>query len=235
MVRQVESNWAMQTADVRLFELGTGFGAASGAEAPPETLRAAFVVTGSRQPAHWSDGGKARPWDRWDARGLFQRLVDLAHPGAKIQVQGMEWVAVDAKGSEVGRCGALDADAPPWALPLFGGELTLSLKAAKELPFRPLPVFPSVVRDLAVVVRNEVPGESVTRLLAERGGRHGLESASIVDEYRGKGLEKDTRSITVRLVFRSSERTLTDTEVEQATGRLRTSLERELDVTIRST
>ena len=235
LVTQVEANWAMHTADVRLFEVGTAFVRTVAAAQPDEIVRIAFVVTGARRPAHWTDGGKGRAWDRWDALGLFERLVDLAHPAAKIQVDGMEWVAASADGATVGRCGAVSADAPLWAGSLWGGEVTVSLGQPKARSFVPLPVYPSVVRDLAVMVKAAVAAESVTLLLMERGARNGLESATILDEYRGKGLAEGTRSITVRLVYRSGERTLTDTEVEQAVTRLRTSLERELDVTIRST
>ena len=103
------------------------------------------------------------------------------------------------------------------------------------VPFVALPVFPPVSRDLALVVRIDVAAAAVVGLLSDRGNRHGLESVAVIDEYRGKGLPEGTRSIAVRLVFRSAERTLTDTEVEQSLTRLRTSLERELDVTIRST
>lgn len=235
LIKQAEANWAMQTADVRLFELGTAFLAEPGTAVPVESLRAAFVVTGARVPPHWTDGGKGRHWDRWDAIGLFQRLLDLAHPGATIQVEGPGWVARGAGGALVGWCGALAADAPPWAGALLGAEVTVSLASARPATFTALPVYPSVARDLALIVAAEIPAASVTRLLLDRGARHGVESVAILDEYRGKGLPEGTRSITVRLVFRSSERTLTDTEVEQATLRLRTSLERELDVTIRST
>ena len=228
LVRQVEVNWAAQAADIRLFEIGTAFGLG-------ESLHAAFVVTGARAPAHWSEGGKGRSWDRWDALGLFQRLIDLAHPAAKIQVAGMGWEARSGDGTVVGRCGALTADAPPWAAPLWGGEVTVSLARQAAVGFEPLPVYPSVTRDLALVVKSEVAAESVRQLLVDRGARHGVESVAILDEYRGKEFAVGTRSITVRLVFRSAERTLKDIEVEQAITRLRTSLERELDVTIRST
>jgi phenylalanyl-tRNA synthetase beta chain len=74
----------------------------------------------------------------------------------------------------------------------------------------------------------------VMTLLHQRGARHGLESVSVVDEYRGPSLPPATRSIAVRLVFRAADRTLTDAEVEQSVHRLRTSLERELDVTVRT-
>ena len=235
LVRQVEANWAMHTADIRLFEVGTVFALPSGGGVPREELRVGFVVTGGRAPGHWADGGKGRVWDRWDALGIFHRLLDLADPAAKIQVEGGEWIARSAGGVIIGRCGARVADAPPWAAPLFGGGVTLSSKGARTATFRALPVYPAVTRDLALVVKVEQPSIAVTQLLADRGARHGLEAVSVIDEYRGNALPAGTRSITVRLVFRSAERTLTDPEVEQAIVRLRTALERELDITIRST
>jgi phenylalanyl-tRNA synthetase beta chain len=235
LLRQVEANWAAQTADIRLFEVGTVFAAAPAGGAPVETLRAGFVVTGARAPQHWADGGTSRSWDRWDALGLLRRLIDLAHPAAKIQVEAGDWVARDGSGAIVGRCGSCVADAPPWAAPVFGGGINIAFDGAIAPLFRPLPVFPAITRDLALVVKVGQPSAAVTSLLADRGARHGVESVSVIDEYRGTALPAGTRSIAVRLVFRSTERTLTDSEVEQAIVRLRTGLERELDVTIRST
>ncbi|PKL93753.1 MAG: hypothetical protein CVV20_02025, partial [Gemmatimonadetes bacterium HGW-Gemmatimonadetes-1] len=52
--------------------------------------------------------------------------------------------------------------------------------------------------------------------------------------YRGAGLPERRRSVTVRLTFRAADRTLTDADVDRAVGRLCTSLERELDITLRS-
>jgi phenylalanyl-tRNA synthetase beta chain len=235
LVHEVEANWAMHTANIRLFEVGTGFAAGKHGALPTEALRVAFAVTGDRAPAHWTDGGKPAAWDRWDASGLFERLVDLAHPTAKVHVEGDRWIARLADGSVVGSCGACPADAPPWAAPLFGGEVTVGLDLRQRASFTPLPVFPSIARDLALLLDLSQASAGITGLLAERGRRHGLESVAVIDEYRGKGLPSGKRSITVRLVFRSADRTLTDSEVEQALGRLRTSLERELDVTVRST
>jgi phenylalanyl-tRNA synthetase beta chain len=235
LVHQVEENWAMHTADVRLFELGTGFAAAAGGGLPTEELRVAFVVTGARNPAHWTDHGKTPVWDRWDALGLFEHLVDLAHPSAKVQVEGSRWIAQVDDGRTVGSCGICHADAPPWAAPLFGGEISVQLQATLRSSFAPLPTYPAVTRDLALLLDRSQAAASLTGLLAERGRRHGLESVAVIDEYRGKGLLDGKRSVTVRLVFRSTHRTLTDSEVEQVLGRLRTSLERELDVTVRTT
>jgi phenylalanyl-tRNA synthetase beta chain len=234
LVRQVEANWALQTGDVRLFEVGTVFARGGAGDRPGEAMHAAFVITGARQPMHWTDGGKPPLWDRWDARALFESLVALAHPSAGVQVEEGRWVARRPDGLVVGQCGPLTADAPPWAAPLFGGEVQVSVETPTASVFVPVPAFPAATRDLALLLPLEVPVEAVTTLLMQRGQRHALASVAVVDEYRGANLPAGKRSVAVRLVFRAPDRTLTDADVEQAVGRLRTSLERELDVTLRT-
>lgn len=233
LLRQVEANWAAHVADIRLFEVGTVF-TSQGREAPIERLHAAFAVTGGRAPAHWTTAGKPVPFDRWDAKALFERLVTLAQPAAAVQVDGGRWIARTAEGLVVGWCDEVAADAPPWATPVFAGEITVATGFPAPPGFHETPSFPTSSRDLALLVPVAQPVETITALVRERGGRYGLESVSIVDEYRGAALPEGKRGVTVRLVFRAADRTLTDTEVEQAVGRLRTSLERELDVTLRS-
>jgi len=128
-----------------------------------------------------------------------------------------------------------NADAPPWAEPLFAGEIELSVVKPSTVSYQPLPIYPSSVRDLALLVGLEQPVLGITTLLLERGRRHALQGVSVVDEYRGAGLPEGRRSVAVRLTFRAADRTLTDAEVDLAIGRLCTSLERELDITLRST
>jgi phenylalanyl-tRNA synthetase beta chain len=234
LVGAVEANWAQQVADVRLFEVGTVFRQRAGAGFPQESQHAAFVMTGARVPAHWTDGGHTPLWDRWDARGLFETLLELAHPGSTIHVDEAGWSARNRADEVVGHCSQLMADAPAWAAPLFGGEVTMGGTAAAAAAFVPLPAYPVVRRDLALLVGLEQPIVAVVALLESRGARHGVVAVQILDEYRGKGLPDGKRSVTVRLTFRSPDRTLTDTEVEQALGRLQSALERELDVTLRT-
>ncbi len=234
LLQQVEANWALHTGDVRLFEVGTVFARAGAGDRPTEAMHVAFVVTGARHPMHWTDGGKPPLWDRWDARALFESVLALAHPSATLQVEEGRWVARHPDGSEAGHCGPLTGDAPPWAAPLFGGEVTVIRHGTGPARFVPVPSYPAATRDLALLVPLACPVSAVTALLLQRGQRHALVSVAVVDEYRGNTLPHGMRSVAVRLVFRAVDRTLTDADVEQAVGRLRTSLERELDVTLRS-
>lgn len=235
LVRQVEQNWAVSTPDVRLFEIGTVFARRDGSDRPDEETRAALVVTGRRRPPHWSDGGKAPIWDLWDARALFGNLVALAHPGAVIQVEGEGWVALAADGRTVGRCQELTADRPRWAERLYGAEVAIVGSRPVAHRYQAPAGFPAVARDLALLVPPARSAAELLSLLEKRGERFGLEQATVIDEFRGAGVPPGWRSLALRLVFRSAERTLTDKEVDQAIGKLLASLERELDVTLRST
>ncbi|HLB54089.1 MAG TPA: phenylalanine--tRNA ligase subunit beta, partial [Gemmatimonadales bacterium] len=156
LVREVEANWANQVREVRLFEVGTVFRVpeADAGGRPMEAIGVAAIITGARGPAHWSDGAsKGTPdCDAWDLKGLFERTVSLANPGAAVQVQGDGWIARRPDGNVVGRAGPLQADAPRWAAPLFGLEVTIDPVSRPAPRYAPLPVFPAAVRDLALLL-----------------------------------------------------------------------------------
>jgi phenylalanyl-tRNA synthetase beta chain len=238
--RQVEANWANHVRDVRLFEIGTVFhpGPAGGGGRPDEAMMVGGVLTGSRWPAHWTDPkhgeSRATDCDGWDLKGLFERTASLAQPGAQILVEGEGWIARGPGGREVGRAGAVRADSPPWAAPLLGFELVIDPAIRQAPRYVPLPVFPAVTRDLALVL----PAEGVTASAVEQEIRSGsgrmLESVQVIDEYRGAGVPAGCRSIALRLVLRSPERTLRDAEVDEVITRVLDRLQRNLDVSPRA-
>ena len=231
LVRQVEANWAAQVRDVRLFEIGTAFRAET--SRPAETTRVAAVVTGARAPAHWSDSGKTADVDWWDLKGLFERVISLANPGASVQVESGELVARLATGGVAGRAHLVSADAPPWAGPVFAFEVDLDPVAPAPVPFAPPPTVPASSRDLALVVPWSVAAEVVMAEMRKSGAGL-LESVAVIDEYRGAGIAEGARSLAFRLVFRRREKTLKDNEVDSAVNRIRGALEKQLGVTLRN-
>jgi len=233
LVRQVEANWANQVRDVRLFEIGTVFAPGEPGGRPVETTRAAAVLTGARAPAHWTDGGRTPDCDRWDLKGLFERAVSLAIPGAAVQVEGSGWVARNSAGREVGRAGPLVADAPPWAAPLFGLEVDVDPAPRPASRFRPRPTTPAATRDLALLVPDAVPMDAVIATVREAAGSL-QETVAILDEYRGSELPAGRRSVAVRVVLRGRERTLRDSDVEAVVQGILSKLGQTLDVTLRT-
>jgi phenylalanyl-tRNA synthetase beta chain len=228
LVRLVEANWANHVADVRLFEIGTAFTDAGPGRRPAEERRVAAVLTGRREPAHWSGTGEAR-FDVWDLKGRLEAAVALAVPQADVQVEGQALVVRDREGRVVGQGGPLSADAPPWAAPLFGFELLVDPAPRRPAPFAPLPTTPSSERVLALLLPEGVRARQVETVLRRAGGAL-LERVDVESDYRGAELPAGTRSVAFRLTFRAPDRTLRDSEVDEAESRLLATVAKELGI-----
>src|SRR5438309_980664 len=242
LVRRVEHNWANRNRDVRLFEIGTAFRRKGGVTAgeggkgkglPEERVHVAAVLTGARHPPHWREGAKVPDMDLWDLKHHFELAVGLACPAARVQVAAgtTGWEAVTTTGEAVGWAGALQADAPVWAAPLFGLEVDLAVGAGNQAPlaYRALPVHPPVERDVALLLPAGVTAAAVADVL-RRGAGALLERVEVFDEYRGPGIPTGHRSVAWHCTFRDPARTLREQEVEQALERALRSLEDELGV-----
>ncbi|HUC39407.1 MAG TPA: phenylalanine--tRNA ligase subunit beta [Gemmatimonadales bacterium] len=246
LIRRVEYNWSMGNRDVRLFEVGTVFRPSGRpAERPSEALHLAIVLTGARHPAHWTGGAagaagqdaKLPDMDIWDLKRHFELAVGVAAPSADVQpaAGGSGWVARgDGEGgAEVGVATPLDADAPKWAGPLFGLEVSIAVKPQPLARYQPLPTQPPVIRDISLVLPGEVTAAAVEAAL-RRVGEALLERLDVLDEYRGAGggLPAGTRGVTWRCTFRDpgGVRTLTDREIDALLSRMLKTLEDEFDV-----
>jgi phenylalanyl-tRNA synthetase beta chain len=105
----------------------------------------------------------------------------------------------------------------------FEVELEPVLEEEVIVRARPLPRFPAVNRDLAVVVPEQVEAASLQATIEAAGGEL-LESVRAFDEYRGGQLPPGHKSVAFSMSFRSPERTLTDAEVDAQLDRVRTAL-----------
>lgn len=108
----------------------------------------------------------------------------------------------------------------------------LTLSADSKKTFSPLPKFPAMTRDLALIVDRTVPVASIEELIRKFGGQY-LESMKLFDIYTGKQIAADKKSIAYQLVFRSPEGTLTDDIVNKAQERLLDKLKTVLNATLR--
>jgi phenylalanyl-tRNA synthetase beta chain len=99
------------------------------------------------------------------------------------------------------------------------------LAGARTPRAQPLPRFPAVERDLAVVVDEHVAAGSLLAAIKESAGDL-LENARAFDEYHGSQVPEGHKSIAFTLTFRSPERTLTDAEVDKVMTEIRSALEK---------
>ncbi|MEX2467517.1 MAG: phenylalanine--tRNA ligase subunit beta [Gemmatimonadota bacterium] len=245
LVRRVEYNLARGNRDVRLFELGTSFTSAGKGSPPIERPHLALTLTGRRRPAHWSYPSEAL--DVWDLKGLVEEAATHAYRGAatvEVDTAGAEpfdpgsgFVVRDRAGSVIGRAGRVsadDLDVPAWTGDVWGMELTLPAEPepAPVPTHTPLPHFPAIERDLALLVPDQVSaGAVLERIRSEAGDL--LEEVGPFDLYEGPGVPQGTRSIAFRLRFRAKDRTLKDAQVDPAIKTLLSTLEDELGVRFR--
>jgi phenylalanyl-tRNA synthetase beta chain len=226
LVRHAEQNWNNHVRDVRLFEIGTVFERAAPGKRPIEQLRVGLVVTGAREPAHWTTDS-VPDVDAWDLKGLAGAASALAHPGASWHVEGDQLMARVKDGRTVGWAGRLDADTPPWGGALFGVEIDVTDGVRPPVVVTTLPTTPGIERDLSLVAPDGVAAEAVERVIHQAAGEL-LERVRVTAEYRGAALGEGRRSVTFRLTFRAPDRSLRVADVDAVEGEVLSALEREL-------
>jgi phenylalanyl-tRNA synthetase beta chain len=226
LVRHAERNWNNHVRDVRLFEIGTVFERAETGRRPVERLRLGLVVTGAREPGHWTSDS-VPDVDGWDLKGLAEAAGALAHPGATWHVEGDHFMARVKDGRTVGWAGRLEADTPPWGGALFGVEIDVTEGARAPVRVEPLPTTPAIERDLSLVVPDGVAAAAVAQVIRESAGDL-LEAVRVTAEFRGAALGEGRRSVTFRLTYRAPDRTLRDADVDASETRVLGALEREL-------
>ncbi len=113
-------------------------------------------------------------------------------------------------------------------------ELPLLLVGAQHVPqLRALPKYPSVRRDLSLVVPESLAYEKIEQLVLAQKPKD-LESVEFVTTYRGKPLEKGQKSVTVTLIFRSEETTLTSESVDAAVNAVVAAAKEQLGAGLRA-
>jgi phenylalanyl-tRNA synthetase beta chain len=95
--------------------------------------------------------------------------------------------------------------------------------------YRPLAKFPSIVRDVSFVAKRAVTFSSIRDAIAQQQVDL-CRGVSFVDVYEGKGLAADERSITIRLAYRSDERTLVEDDVAPIHQQRVSEIEKKLGV-----
>ena len=235
LVDAAAHNRRREHADVRLFETGTRFTTAG------ETRGVGAVWAGAGAPPHWS--AATRPADFYDVKGVVDALggaigVTMEYEPVTVPyfVEGRAAaVSFDVRPSISRRFGLIGQIAPRilearglppgdavWAFELDLDALA-SLKSADEMRAESLPRYPSVVRDLSVLVDSALPAAAV-RGTIRSSAPSTLARIVEFDRYRGKGVPEGRISLSLRLTFRSPERTLTDAEVDEAMDRIVSAL-----------
>jgi len=223
LIDAVAHNRRREQRDVRLFEIGARFSRARG-----ERRSLACAWTGAAVSEHWSGG--ARDVDFFDIKGVVERVADALRIDVRTEVAGEGWLvagrsaAVMTDGVRIGVLGQLaPAIAEAHGLPVqdavYVAEIDLDEAEAAapkdEGRIEPLPRYPSVTRDISILIDETLAAEAV-RATVRSAAPLTLVQIREFDRYQGKGVPDGKISLSLRLTFRASDRTMTDTEVQSA-------------------
>ncbi len=162
-----------------------------------------------------------------DLRGVIEGLVDCVakETVTLFEAADVEWAQAGAQicvnGQKIGVAGVLsDEVRGKFDLEEAGicaAELDfdcLEQMQSDSVVFRPIPRFPAIERDLSLIVDEAVTWESITAAI-ERTGCEKLEQIRFVGIYRGKGIDRGKKSLTLTLRFRDEDGTLTHEQVDE--------------------
>ena len=233
LVSALGRNVARQAGRVRLFELGNVFHAAGTGEPPVETLRVAAAACGDAHAEQWGEK-PARKVDFHDMKGDLESLAAAAgavleylpstrpygHPGrsADIHRDGRRIGWIGQLHPRLQRQLDLDADVVAFEVDLAPLAERAVARASE------LSRFPSVRRDLAFVVADQVPWDALRQTAREAAGPL-LRDVQLFDRYVGQGVESGQKSLAMGLILQDNSRTLTDRDVESVVAGVVTAIE----------
>jgi phenylalanyl-tRNA synthetase beta chain len=242
----VSRNFRHGAREVGLFESGRTFGAA-GDPAHPESFesrRFAFALGGEAR-AHWSAPVAARGADFFDAKGLLERLLERWRPGEALRwkpfaapafAAGAAALCESDDGAVIGVVGVVgESERDRRRLPdrVCAGEIVVEAipRGERSVRFRGYSPFPPIVADLSFAHPRTLAWERIEDF-ARGLALANLESLKLLDRYEGPGVAEGDVKTTIRLTFRSPERTLEQEEVNSERNRLADALREDLRVRI---
>ncbi len=223
-------NRRRERKDVRLFEVGSRFPEAG------EGRAVGIAWCGAALEPHWS--APLRSVDFFDVKGVLEQVCaafgvspdftaatrGYLQPGRAAEV----WSAHRGERRLLGVVGQLAVSVAaargfPETEEIYAAEIDLallgSLASDDALRAQPLPRYPSVVRDISVLIDEVLPAAAVRGTIRSAAPAT-LASIIEFDRYQGKGVPEGRVSLSLRLTFRAPDRTLTDEEVQEATARI---------------
>jgi phenylalanyl-tRNA synthetase beta chain len=256
MVATLGANRARQIQDAALFEMGRVFRRdAAGGEREELRLCIGLMGCAGRIPMEKRQPPQAAEVFQW-LKGLFEELCRLSR-GPRKRWKGMERLAADyapvrrpyyaddtavailLENEPVGAMGLIAADllsdwriADPVAVLDIAADRLLAHQF--DVPVtQPLPVYPSVARDLAVVVGEHVQHQDVAQAMMKAAPEE-LVDIRLFDIYRGAGVGAERKSLAYSLTYQSRQRTLTDEEANAMHAAVTQAVIRELKAELRA-
>jgi len=244
LVESLGRNHSRQINEACFYELGRAFNRVDGATEQTETVSLGMMGPVGRSLLEKRAPVKDEEMFVW-MKGLVEKLLTAQNIGAisfkaedRPEFETGKAISILADGETVGCMGLANKTArDEWRLtgPVAAAELHLDalLKNAFEITkTEDLAQFPSMSRDIALVLDESTRHEDVVKLI-EKANPKDLECFGLFDVYQGKGIEKGQKSLAYTFTYRSAKQTLTDKKVNKAHQKLIDFLCKQLGATLR--
>ncbi|EPQ3971028.1 phenylalanine--tRNA ligase subunit beta [Acinetobacter baumannii] len=238
----VQYNLNRQQSRVRFFELGLRFDYqnANSIQELKQIPTLALVAVGSREPESWH--AKPQPMDFFDFKGEVEEILAAGRVKVEYVRSERPWLhpgqsaEILVDGQSIGYLGRLH--------PSLENELDLSTTWVAELDqaavlqsyvsnFTELSRFPSVRRDIALLISDNINVRDIQQLIEKTGGEL-LDSTWLFDVYTGQGVEEGKRSLAFALLWQHPSRTLEDAEIKSGMDNIIQVLENTYQATLRA-
>ncbi|MFN7945482.1 MAG: phenylalanine--tRNA ligase subunit beta [Blastocatellia bacterium] len=225
-------NFNHGSRNVRLFEMGKCFQqSADDQERPLEIEKLGLVMTGARNEADWRVASERV--DFYDLKGAIEAMAESLGFGALTfkAIKNISYLhpgraaVISAGSSVIGYLGQLHPQVSAgykFKQPVFLAELNFSemlLTPQVEVRYSPLPKFPTVTRDLAVLIDEQVEYAAIEQAILALDLSE-LVSLRLFDLYKGQELPAGKHSMALSLKYRAADRTLTEAEINAAHERI---------------
>lgn len=227
-------------SDLRFYEFGSTYHVTEGAYAQRRHL--ALWLTGKNMEENWT--AKGEKYNFYQLKGLVLNVLrSLGHTHFEKEYTEESPYAfalvLKNEGVEIARLGSISKkvlSAFDVKQEVFYADLNWDYLLEKsqftKVAFKELPKFPSVKRDLAMVVADNLQFEAIEKIAVAESKKL-LQEVSLFDVYKGDKIEKGKKSYAISFVFLHPDKTLTDQEVEKLMSRLMGKYESELGAVIR--
>jgi phenylalanyl-tRNA synthetase beta chain len=243
LLEAVKYNLARQADSIALYEIGKVFLKKEDGVLPEEREHVAAAITGMWHSHLWQ--GEKKQVDFFVLKGIVeglftklglidqvnfrQAVLEHMHPGRT--------AVIELNGKEIGLIGQIhpliQKDYDLKETYVFEMSLTAILETKTEpLMFTPIPRFPSITRDIALVVDKEKTAGELQQIIVEAGGAL-LKEVHVFDLYEGEKMEQGKKSLAFSLKYYDPERTLTDEDVIKAHEKVLAAVKEKAQATLR--
>ena len=237
LVKIYEYNKDRNQKDVCLFEIGKGF--YKKGEEYGETLKLCALMTGE-----YYQGIKTRKQvDFYTIKGVVEEILDYIGYANRYsfvvknelpkEFHPYQTAEISVNNDIVGIVGKLHPINFKEAVYAFEIDLDKLLdKKIGKMKYKEVSKFPSVKKDIAIIVNKDITSQEIAMAIKKAAGRL-LLSSNVFDVYTGAGIEDNKKSIAYSLEFGTNERTLTDEEISGLMEKIVAALEKEFGAELR--